>query len=203
MLQPKTIGQRDYMQSIKDNKLTICTGPAGTGKTIIAAAMAVKYVKEGLYNDIVIVRPAVTACDEEIGFLPGDVDEKMGPFMLPVIHNIGKVLKQSEFNQFIEFKVKIMPLAFMRGITLDNCVVILDEAQNTQPSQMKMFLTRLGENCKAIVEGDEDQTDIEFKNGLEDCVDRLSNMEDVGIIRMDNSDIVRSTFVSQVLQRYK
>lgn len=200
---PKTIGQRDYLNSIRKNKLTVCTGPAGTGKTIIAAAMAINYVVDGIYDQIVIVRPAVTACNEKIGFLPGGIDDKMGPFMMPLLYNMEKLMKPEEFRTFSRCKVKIIPMAFMRGITLDNCVVILDEAQNTKPDQMKMFLTRFGENCKAIVEGDEDQTDIESKNGLTDAVNRLGLLQDVGIVKMDESDIIRSNFTARVLEKYK
>jgi len=200
---PRTTGQRKYIQSIRNNKVTLCTGPAGTGKTIIATAMALKYVKEGIYNNIFIVRPTIVACNEKIGFLPGPIDDKMGPFVLPFMYSLNKLLKPDEYNQFVKKRVRIIPLAFMRGLTLDNCIIILDEAQNTLPEQMKMFLTRLGEHCKAIVEGDEDQTDIRSKNGLTDGIERFHNMEDIGIIEMDNRDILRSEFVARILDRYK
>jgi len=200
---PRTQGQRDYFRSIRENKLTLCTGPAGTGKTLIAAALAYQFVKEGDYDQIIIARPAVPACNERLGFLPGGVDDKMGPYTIPVLYNLSKLIPENQFHHFVKSCVKVVPMAFMRGMTFDNCVIILDEAQNTNQDQMKMFLTRLGEDCKAIVEGDEDQTDMRNLNGLSDAIERCEDLEDVGIVEMDESDIVRSTFVARVLERYK
>lgn len=200
---PRTEGQREYMRSIRENKLTLCTGPAGTGKTLIAAALAYQLVKEGDFDQIIIARPAIPACNEKLGFLPGGVDDKMGPYTIPVLYNLSKLVPESNFKNFVRHCVKVVPMAFMRGMTFDNCVIILDEAQNTSCEQMKMFLTRLGEDCKAIVEGDEDQTDIRRKNGLTDAIDRCDGVEDVGIVEMDESDIVRSDFVARILERYK
>lgn len=200
---PRTHGQKDYIQSIRENKLTLCSGPAGTGKTLIAASQAYQMVKEGDYDQIIIVRPAVPACKEKIGFLPGGVEEKMNPFTVPVLYNLAKLIPQNDYKQFIKTRVQVVPMAFMRGITFENCVIILDEAQNTNRDQMKMFLTRLGEECKAIVEGDEDQTDISHLNGLSDALDRFDGLPNIGIVEMDESDIVRSTFVARILERYK
>jgi phosphate starvation-inducible PhoH-like protein len=204
-IEAKSDGQDDYLDSIENNKLTVCSGPAGTGKTLIAVATAVKMLREGTdYDHIVIVRPAVTACDEKLGYLPGDMDAKMGPFMLPVLYNLSKVVGKEYFSLLIRNEIiKIIPLAYMRGLTLDNCVTILDEAQNTTPEQMKMFLTRIGEDCKVIVEGDEDQTDIRTANGLADIMARLKDMDDVGVIRLDKEDIVRSDFVANIVERYQ
>ena len=204
-IEPKSIGQRNYLNSIENNKLTICYGPAGTGKTIIAVASAVKFLRENdRYDHIVIVRPAVTACDEKLGYLPGDADAKMGPFMMPILYNLSKIVGKEYYHLLIKHDaIKIIPLAFMRGLTLDNCVAILDEAQNTTPEQMKMFLTRIGEDCKVIVEGDPSQTDIRQENGLVDALNRLTKMRDVGIVELDRSEIVRSGFVSQIVERYE
>lgn len=200
---PKTVGQRNYVKAIEKNTITFCSGPAGTGKTLIAASKAVEYIIDGTYKEIVIVRPAVVACKEKIGFLPGNVDEKMGPFTLPVAHCIGKLLNRSDYDRIIKYQVRILPMAYMRGLTLENCVIILDEAQNTKPEQMKMFLTRIGEHCKVIVEGDEDQTDISYLNGLTDAIDRLYDLDNIGIVEMDESDILRSDLTAQILRRYQ
>ena len=156
------------------------------------------------YDHIVIVRPAVTACNEKLGFLPGSLERKMEPFTMPVLYNLSKVVGRNHFGLMTRSEmIKVIPLAYMRGLTLDNCIVIFDEAQNSTPEQMKMFLTRLGENCKAIVEGDEDQSDIRHKNGLTDAMDRLSDMVNVGVVEMGREDVVRSGFVADVLERYE
>ena len=205
-IETKSIGQRNYLMSIRNNKLTVCDGPAGCGKTLLAAASAANFLFESshLYDHIVIVRPAVTACNEKLGFLPGSLEKKMEPFTMPVLYSLSKVVGRETFQHFMRSDViRVIPLAYMRGLTLDNCVVIFDEAQNSTPDQMKMFLTRLGENCKVIIEGDEDQSDISGVNGLVDAIERLDKMEDVGIIEMDRSDVVRSNFVSAVLERYE
>jgi len=204
-IDPQSDGQDEYLDSIENNKLTICTGPAGTGKTLIAVASACRMLREDAdYDHIVIVRPAVTACDEKLGYLPGDMDEKMGPFMLPVLYNLSKVVGKEYYSLLMKNDIiKVIPLAYMRGLTLDNCIAILDEAQNTTPEQMKMFLTRIGEDCKVIVEGDEGQTDIRSANGLVDAIDRFADMSGVGLIRLDQSDIVRSEFVARIVERYK
>lgn len=204
-IEPQSDGQEDYLDSIEDNKLTICTGPAGTGKTLIAVASAIRMLRENTaFDHIVIVRPAVTACDEKLGYLPGDMDEKMSPFMLPVLYNLSRVVGKEYYHLLMKNEIiKVIPLAYMRGLTLNNCIAILDEAQNTTPEQMKMFLTRIGEDCRVIVEGDEGQTDIKVANGLADAIDRLTDMEDVGIIRLDQVDIVRSDFVARIVERYK
>ena len=202
-VEPKTEVQRLFLNSIKQNKLTICDGPAGFDKTHLAAAakMLRDYSK---YDHIVIVRPAVTACNEKLGFLPGSLERKMEPFTMPVLYNLSKVVGRNHFGLMTRSEmIKVIPLAYMRGLTLDNCIVIFDEAQNSTPEQMKMFLTRLGENCKAIVEGDEDQSDIRHKNGLTDAMDRLSDMVNVGVVEMGREDVVRSGFVADVLERYE
>jgi phosphate starvation-inducible protein PhoH and related proteins len=198
-------GQDEYLDSIEDNKLTICTGPAGTGKTLIAVASAINMLYDDANMDhIVIVRPAITACDEKLGFLPGNIDAKMGPFMLPILYNLSRVVGKEYYSLLMKNDIiKVIPLAYMRGLTLDNCVAILDEAQNTTPEQMKMFLTRIGEDCKVIVEGDEGQTDIKSANGLADSIQRLEGMEGVGLIRLCQEDIVRSSFVARIVERYK
>ena len=204
-VEPKSIGQRNYLTSISKNKLTVCDGPAGCGKTLLAAASAANLMHDNpKYDHIVIVRPAVTACNENLGYLPGSLESKMEPFTMPVLYSLSKVIGRDNFAHFLKSDiVKVIPLAYMRGLTLDNCIIIFDEAQNSTPEQMKMFLTRLGENCKVIIEGDQDQTDIGQANGLTDAIERLDGMRDVGIIELDRSDVVRSGFVRAVLERYE
>ena len=205
-IEPKSIGQRNYLTSISKNKLTVCNGPAGCGKTLLAAAAAFNLLCDNpsIYDHIVIVRPAVTACNEKLGFLPGSLESKMEPFTMPVLYSLSNVVGRERFSHLMRSDtIKVIPLAYMRGLTLDNCVVIFDEAQNSTPEQMKMFLTRLGEDCKVIVEGDEDQSDIRQKNGLTDAAERLMKMRDVGIIDLGRSDVVRSGFVREVLGRYE
>ena len=203
-IEPKSKGQKFYLSSINRNKLTICYGPAGTGKTLLAAAAAAKSLKENAHHDhIVIVRPAVTACNEKLGFLPGSLNAKMEPFTMPVLYSLSKIVGAEYFKLLMRNDIiKVVPLAYMRGLTLDNCVVLFDEAQNSTVEQMKMFLTRLGERCKVIIEGDEDQSDIHGLNGLTDAIERLDDMKDVGIVELDRSDVIRSNFVANVLERY-
>lgn len=204
-VEPKTEVQKRFLSSIWKNKLTICDGPAGCGKTYLAAAASAKLLQDhSRFDHIVIVRPAVTACNEKLGFLPGSLERKMEPFTMPVLYNLSKVVGRNYFNLMTRNEmIKVIPLAYMRGLTLDNCIVIFDEAQNSTPEQMKMFLTRLGENCKVIVEGDEEQSDIKNKNGLGDALDRLDGMHDVGVVEMSRKDVVRSGFVADVLERYE
>lgn len=205
-VEPRSIGQRNYMTSISNNKLTICNGPAGCGKTMIAAASALNMMHDNynIYKHIVIVRPAITACDEKLGYLPGTIESKMQPFAAPILYNIMKMVGQELYSFLVQNGfIKIVPIAYMRGLTLENCIVVFDEAQNSTPEQIKMFLTRIGDKCKIIIEGDIDQSDIKKINGLTDSIDRFQNMEDIGIIHMDKSDIVRSKFVRNILERYE
>lgn len=203
-VEPKTKAQRVFLSSIRENKLTICDGPAGCGKTFLAAAASIQLLREySQYDHIVIVRPAITACNEKLGFLPGNLERKMEPYTMPVLYNLSKVAGRDYFHILTRNEIiKVIPLAYMRGLTLDNCIIIFDEAQNSTPEQMKMFLTRLGDNCKVVVEGDEEQSDIKQQNGLTDVINRLDEMNNVGIVEMDRTDVVRSSFVADILERY-
>lgn len=206
-LVPATPNQREYVDSIRDNEVTICNGLAGTGKTLIAIHAAVELLEKGLYERIIIVRPAVEACGEKIGFLPGGINDKMKPLVAPIIDNLRVFIKDEGYISTLmapeEMKVEVIPLAFMRGRTLNNCVAILDEAQNTSPEQMKLFLTRIGHNCKAIIEGDESQSDLDIKNGLEDIIDRsLDTIEGIGYVELGHKDIMRSAIVGKILSKY-
>jgi phosphate starvation-inducible protein PhoH and related proteins len=206
-LVPATANQREYVDSIRDNEITICNGLAGTGKTLIAIHAAVELLEKGLYERIIIVRPAVEACGEKIGFLPGGINDKMKPLVAPIIDNLRVFIKDEGYITALmapeEMRVEVIPLAFMRGRTLNNCVAILDEAQNTSPEQMKLFLTRIGHNCKAIIEGDESQSDLDIKNGLEDIIDRdMDSIEGIGYVELGHKDIMRSGIVSKILSKY-
>jgi len=207
----KTRGQKEYIQSIRDNELTLCSGFAGTGKTVCAVGMALKLYHEKVYSKIIIVRPALEACKERIGYLPGDINDKMRPLIQPIIDNMRVFIKDEGYlasllpGSNILSPIEIRTLSFMRGTTWNNCVIIFDEAQNSTPEQMKLFLTRIGKNCKVIVEGDVTQSDVSPKyeeNGLYDAIGRLRDLEGIGIVTLEKRDIVRSSIVARILDRY-
>lgn len=195
--------QGHYAAGIRSSILTIGAGPAGTGKSFCSVAIACDMLKDKLIEKIIITRPAVEA-DEDLGFLPGDISEKFAPYFAPVLDILHKRLGEG-FTTYCIRKGKIvaMPLAFMRGHSFENTFVLLDEAQNTTPKQMKMFLTRMGEGTKCVVEGDVDQTDIDGPNGLEDALYRFGNHPSVSVTRFERSDIVRSGFVQDVVEAYE
>lgn len=208
-LKPKTKGQEEYIELIRTNDLTICDGPAGSGKTLVGVGMAIKLYKEsnGFYNRIVIARPAVVACDEDLGFLPGDLDDKMKPYMLPIMDSLKTFLDESEILELFNLGViEVVPIAYMRGRTFNKAICILDEAQNATAKQMKMFLTRLGFQTKAIVEGDSTQCDLNgpdrVNNGLVDAMDRLEDVEGIGVIELTPIDIVRSELCNKIIDAY-
>lgn len=209
-VRPKTPGQQAYIEAIENSDIIVCDGKAGTGKTLLAVGRALRYLREepDKYQRIIMVRPAITACDENLGHLPGEIDEKMAPFVAPMIDSMRLFLNGSEIENYLRTKVvDVWPIAFMRGRTLNNCVAIFDEAQNATPSQMKMFLTRIGQNCKVIIEGDITQSDLKgeakAQNGLRDIIVRLGGLDGVSIIHLGGKDIVRSEIVSRVLERYE
>lgn len=197
-----TRAQDRYMASIRDNIITFGIGPAGTGKSYIAAAMAADMLREKKIDKIIITRPAVEA-GESFGFLPGELEEKYAPYIDPFRDILNERLGKSQVAYLIKHKrIEARPLAFMRGCTLKNCWAILDEAQNTTPSQIKLFLTRIGENCKVIVDGDIDQNDIKSYSGLADAVIRLASTKRVGIVDFGVEDIVRSGIVRDIIRAY-
>lgn len=209
----KTKGQKQYIQSINDNQITICSGFAGTGKTVCAIGMAMTYLnrKDSPYNRILIVRPAIEACNERIGFLPGSINNKMRPLLQPIIDSLRFLIKDEGYlatllpNDNTPSLIEIRTIAHMRGTTWHNCIVIFDEAQNSTPAQMKLFLTRIGKNCKVIIEGDVTQSDISPRieeNGLYDAIKRLQGVEGIGIVALEKEDIVRSEIVARILERY-
>jgi len=204
-LRPRTDGQGRYVQALRENDVVICVGPAGTGKTFLAVGMAVTLLRQGAVKKIVLVRPAVEA-GERLGFLPGDLVAKINPYLRPLLDALNDLIEFEQVKKYMENEViEIVPLAYMRGRTLNNAVIILDEGQNASVSQMKMFLTRMGMNSKIIVTGDLTQTDLPptLKSGLVDAVQRLRGIPRLAIVQLDESDIVRHALVQQIVKAYE
>ena len=200
----KTLGQQRYVQTIRDHDLTFAIGPAGTGKTYLAMALAVVALKNKEIERIVLTRPAVEA-GEKLGFLPGDLTQKVDPYLRPLYDALYDFMGVDSYQKLLERgTVEVAPLAYMRGRTLSDSFIILDEAQNTTSEQMKMFLTRLGFNSKVVVTGDITQTDLPFgkKSGLAEAVDILKDIPAVGIVRLSHQDVVRHELVQQIVQAY-
>ncbi len=202
---PKTFNQVKYLDAIEENPLTFGVGPAGTGKTYLAVAVAVKELKKGEVKKIILTRPVVEA-GESLGFLPGDLKEKVDPYLIPLYDALYEMLGLESTQTLIEKGIiEIAPLAYMRGRTLENAFIILDEAQNTTTSQMKMFLTRLGFGSKMIVTGDPSQVDLKHnvRSGLRAALSILRNIEDIKIIEFERLDVVRHPLVQNILERYE
>lgn len=205
VIRPKTLGQKRYIDAIKTNNVTFGVGPAGTGKTYLAVAMAVKAFKEKEVARIILTRPAVEA-GENLGFLPGDLQMKVDPYLRPLYDAIFDMLGADVFYDLLEKNIiEVAPLAYMRGRTLDNSYIILDEAQNTTSEQMKMSLTRLGQGSKAIVNGDITQIDLKRgqKSGLLEVIDILHDIDKLSFIFLDKSDIVRHSVVQKIIEAYE
>jgi len=203
-VKPMTEGQRQYLQAITDHDLTFCCGPAGTGKTYLAVAAAVSLLKSNRVRKLVLVRPAVEA-GEKLGFLPGDMQQKVNPYLRPLLDALEDVMEIDQVQRFLASDlIEIIPLAFMRGRTLNDAVIILDEAQNTTKLQMLMFLTRLGHRSKMVVTGDTSQIDLEdtTKSGLIDAARRLARVKGVGFVTLSQSDIVRHSLVQRIVDAY-
>ena len=200
----RTKGQKDYYNIVKRNDVTFSIGPAGTGKTFMAVAFAVSALTSREVDRIVLCRPAVEA-GENLGFLPGDLKEKVDPYLAPFYDSLGEMISISKYKPLIADKViEIIPLAFMRGRTLNNAFMILDEAQNATKTQMKMFLTRLGNNSKAIITGDTTQIDLpnNVKSGLVEVVDLLKNIDGIGFAHLTSKDVVRHKLVREIIDAY-
>jgi phosphate starvation-inducible PhoH-like protein len=201
---PRTDGQRRYIEAISAHDLVFCLGPAGTGKTYLAVAMAVAQLKRQKIKRIVLVRPAVEA-GEKLGYLPGDMQAKVNPYLRPLFDAMNDMMSFDQIKRFmVNDVIEVIPLAFMRGRTLNSATVILDEAQNTTVSQMLMFLTRLGHDSKMIVTGDDSQIDLEAQHtsGLVDAVRRLQGRKGIAVIRLSERDIVRHRLVQEVVEAY-
>lgn len=204
-LKPKTLGQKYYVDSIRNNTVVFGVGPAGTGKTYLAMAMAITAFKNGEVNRIILTRPAIEA-GENLGFLPGDLQDKVDPYLRPLYDALYEIMGADSFLKNMEKgAIEVAPLAYMRGRTLDNSFIVLDEAQNTTPEQMKMFLTRLGYSSKAVITGDITQIDLPRgkKSGLIEAVRILENIEGIKICNLTNKDVVRHPLVQRIISAYE
>lgn len=201
----KTLGQKKYVDAISKNTIVMGIGPAGTGKTYLAVAMAVKAFKNHEINRIILTRPAVEA-GEKLGFLPGDLQNKVDPYLRPLYDALFDMMGAETFAKYIEKgSIEVAPLAYMRGRTLDDAFIILDEAQNTTREQIKMFLTRLGFNSKMVITGDITQIDLPDagKSGLVDAIRVLKNVDDIAIVRFSEKDVVRHKLVQDIIKAYE
>ena len=203
-IRAKTVGQHKYVQAVRENDITFCIGPAGTGKTYLAVAMAIDALKREKVKRIILTRPAVEA-GEELGFLPGDIQAKVSPYLRPLYDAIYDMIPVPEFEKLVEHgRIEMAPLAFMRGRTLNNCFVILDEAQNTTSMQMKMFLTRLGFHSKAIITGDITQVDLEnHESGLITVQQILTDISGISFSYLNKGDVVRHSLVASIIDAYE
>ena len=205
IIKPRSKKQLEYFNLVKEKQMVFCCGPAGTGKTYLAVAYAVSMLKSGEIEKIILTRPAVEA-GGRLGFLPGDIKEKIDPYLRPIYDALNDMLSFSEVIKKIESGfIEIAPLAFMRGRTLSDAFIILDESQNTTAVQMKMFLTRLGENSKMIITGDLSQVDLPSgtKSGLRESINILKNVQEIGFLEFSDSDVVRNPLVSKIVKKYE
>lgn len=204
-LKPKTMGQKKYIDLMKENTVVFGIGPAGTGKTYLAMAMAITAFKNNEVNRIILTRPAIEA-GEKLGFLPGDLQQKVDPYLRPLYDALYEIMGVENFTKNMEKGlIEVAPLAYMRGRTLDNAYIVLDEAQNTTPEQMKMFLTRIGYGSKAVITGDLTQIDLAEgkRSGLLEATKILSGIEGIGMITLTNKDVVRHPLVQKIILAYE
>ena len=203
-VKPKTLGQKSYIDAIKNNTIVFSIGPAGTGKTYLAMAMAITAFRTGEINRIILTRPAIEA-GEKLGFLPGDLQQKVDPYLRPLYDVLHDIMGAETYaRNFEKGLIEVAPLAYMRGRTLENSFIVLDEAQNTTPEQMKMFLTRLGNNSKAVITGDITQIDLPYgkDSGLIEAVRILDNISDIAICKLSSKDVVRHPLVMKIINAY-
>jgi phosphate starvation-inducible PhoH-like protein len=205
LIRPRTEGQAGYLKALRENELVFALGPAGTGKTYLAVAIAVAALRSGAIKKIVLVRPAVEA-GEHLGFLPGDLEAKINPYLRPLLDALHDLMEYDQIRRYMSNDlIEIAPLAYMRGRTLNEAVIILDEGQNATIPQMKMFLTRMGHNARIVVTGDPSQNDLPpgTPSGLNDAVDRLVGIPSIGIVRLTKADIVRHPLVQSIVNAYE
>lgn len=205
VVRPRTDGQNHYLRALRDEPLVFAVGPAGTGKTYLAVSMAVSALRQGRIKKIILVRPAVEA-GEHLGFLPGDLEAKINPYLRPLLDALHDLMPYDQIRRYMDNDlIEIAPLAYMRGRTLNDAAIILDEGQNATIPQMKMFLTRMGLNSRIVVTGDITQVDLpaDIKSGLADAVDRLSNVPGVAVVRLGRADIVRHPLVQAIVDAYE
>jgi phosphate starvation-inducible PhoH-like protein len=205
VVRPRSDGQSRYLRALMDNELVFCVGPAGTGKTYIAVASAVAALRKGRIKKIVLVRPAVEA-GEHLGFLPGDLEAKINPYLRPLLDALQDLMDYDQIRRYMDNDlIEIAPLAYMRGRTLNDSIIILDEGQNATVPQMKMFLTRMGQNARIVVTGDITQVDLPVatRNGLADATERLASVPGVATVFLDRSDIVRHPLVQAIVNAYE
>ena len=204
-IKPKTLGQKRYVDAIKENTITLGIGPAGTGKTYLAVAAAVAAFRDKQVNRIILTRPAVEA-GERLGFLPGDLQSKVDPYLRPLYDALFDMLGAETYNKYLERgNIEVAPLAYMRGRTLDDSFIILDEAQNTSREQMKMFLTRMGFGSKIVITGDVTQIDLpkDTVSGLKEAMRVLNGVEDIAICKLSGADVVRHVIVQRIIKAYE
>lgn len=204
-LRPKTENQRDYILEMAESDVTICTGPAGTGKTAVAVGLASEYILNKKVEKIIITRPVVEVGTRGLGFLPGSLNEKMQPWLVPLLEEMNAFLSKETVNSMrVSGTIEIAPLEYMRGRNFHNSFMILDEAQNCTFEQIKMFLTRIGQDSKMVINGDIEQTDLhQEKNALRECVERLEGVRGLSICELTEQDIVRNNIISRILSRLK
>lgn len=204
-IKPKTLGQKQYVDAIRQKMIVFGTGPAGTGKTYLAMAMAIDAFKKEEVGRIILTRPAIEA-GEKLGFLPGDLQSKVDPYLRPLYDALYQIMGAESFTKNMEKGlIEVAPLAYMRGRTLDNAFIILDEAQNTTPAQMKMFLTRIGFGSKVVITGDETQKDLPYdtKSGLDTAFKVLSKVDEIAFCKLTSKDVVRHPLVQKIVQAYE
>ena len=203
-LEFRTPNQKTFYRTIGRNDVTFSIGPAGCGKTYLATHYALKNLAQGKYDKLVITKPLVEVDGEKMGYLPGDIDEKTAPYMMSLYYNMEQIIGKQRLDVLKKAGVvQVIPLAYMRGLTLTDSIVVLDEAQNATPSQIKTFVTRIGQGSKYIVNGDLMQSDIKNENGLEDAIKRFTGLRRVGFSQFDLSDVVRHPIVAEMLERYQ
>lgn len=204
-IKPKTVNQQRLVNLVKDNDLVFALGPAGTGKTYISVALAVRALKNKQVKKIIITRPAVEA-GENLGFLPGDLKEKIDPYLRPIYDALNDIIPYEKLSYYMEREIiEIAPLAYMRGRTLNSAFILLDEAQNTTPMQMKMFLTRMGPDSKMIITGDATQVDLPSnqRSGLKEAIGILKNVEGIGFVELNEKDVIRHKLVKDIIEAYR